>query len=87
MTLATLDHSKLISTFRMEDLTSVEIDLSKLLRWSTVVGIFLAVLISKLRYDTQTKSPIPHAPCVPYRLPLGKHDDVFSVIVAVVETE
>lgn len=54
-------------------LKTIEVDLSSLLRWSIVLGIILAVLVSTLKNDRTPKSSIPHAPRLPYRLPLGEH--------------
>ncbi|KAJ4420805.1 hypothetical protein N0V82_004100 [Gnomoniopsis sp. IMI 355080] len=54
-------------------LSSTVGDISKLLRWETVVGIFLIALLFKSwnHGKTDEKSGIPHAELVPYHLPLG----------------
>ncbi|KAI4646705.1 hypothetical protein J4E93_004928 [Alternaria ventricosa] len=52
-------------------LTTIEGDMSKLLLYGAVTIIFLITLASKLKDGNKTRSSIPHAPRLPYKLPFG----------------
>jgi len=52
-------------------LTTIEDDISKLLLYGAVTIVFLIILASKLKDGNKTRSSIPHAPRLPYKLPFG----------------
>lgn len=53
-------------------LTSLEFDSVNLLCGSVAFGIFIFILYLNLKHERYSELSIPHAPCLPYRLPLGK---------------
>lgn len=55
----------------MSILISLDIDSSKLLLYGIVTIIFLSVLTSGSHNGKKSKSSIPHAPRIPYKLPFG----------------
>lgn len=53
-------------------LTSIELDSLNLLRGSIAVGIFIIILCFRVKHEKRLGLSIPHAPRLPYRLPVGK---------------